>query len=419
MSEEKYSYKLPDETLPGISFKDHAADLLQFKEFIDNLGITTHNTRIDRYARYFHELAEGTAIDEKRIFKNVNDVRFQSPLDWHLYLLREAHELMWILRGLKKHVPIGVEPKLEKIVSGSDFAALDKNTESRDTQFELRIASYFCQSGCTVDLATDTDIIAITDKHAYFVECKRIAGIRNLKDNLVKAKDQILLRMPKKYEGRHANGIIAADVTKLAFLHNGLTMGQTPDHARDIIQSKLKEIARKASTLQIFTGRPDIIECLLQIHIPSVVMFPSATTTRFSSYSIHNKKLDRKSSSAIREFYNISQAGSISDDREIPSKQLKHRKFIDVPAGSSYSLEQDLITKILSGTTTQNFVPETIVASLKMDDIIHEFTVSDLNTVMRRLAPDRVRKFAENESPNRIELILEMFARRYPYEKES
>jgi hypothetical protein len=416
MLDDGSSYKLPEETLPAISFKDHAADLRLFKEFVDNLGIKTHNTRIARYAQYFDDLKDGKIIDEKKIFKNINDARFQSALDWQLYLLREVHELMWILRGLKKHVPKGIESKIEKIVSGSDFAALDKNTESRDTQFELRIASYFCQSGCAVDLSTDTDIIALTNKHAFFVECKRIAGIRNLKDNLVKAKNQILLRMPKKYEDRRACGVIAVDATKLGFLHNGLTMGLTTDHARDIIQSKLKMIGEKVSALPIFTGRPDIVECLLQIHIPSVFVYPPATTTRFSSYSLHNQKFDRKSRSAISELYAIYQAGRIVDEREISSEQIKYRNSIDVPAGTNFSLEQDLITKILSKATNQDYAPESIVASLKMNDVVHEFTVMDLEMVIGRFTPDQVHQLATNESTDRLELILKMFMQRYPYE---
>ncbi|MFL1495327.1 hypothetical protein [Pseudomonas antarctica] len=416
MTEEERYYKLPEKTLPAISSHDHASDLLQFKEFVDNLGIKTHNTRISRYTQYFLQLAEGKVIDEKKIFKNVNDARFQSPLDWQLYLLREAHELMWILRGLKKHVPKGIEGKIEKIISGSDFAALDKNTESRDTQFELRIASYFCQSGCAVDISTDTDIIAITDKHAFFVECKRIAGGRNLKDNLVKARDQIVLRMPKRHEDKHAFGVIAADVTKLGFSLNGLTMGLTPEHARDIIQGKLKEIRKTASALPIFTGRPDIVECILQIHIPSVIVYPPMTTTRFSSCSLHDKKPDRKSRSAIAELHSIAQASGIIDEREIPAKKLKYRKLLEISAGTDFFLEQDLITAVLSNANNDTHTSESVVAKMKMNNVIHEFSVMELRIVMGGFTSDQLCHLASSESSERLELVLRMFMQRYPYE---
>ncbi|AZD85302.1 hypothetical protein C4K14_2478 [Pseudomonas chlororaphis subsp. aureofaciens] len=413
--EEGSLYGLPDHTLPAISFRDHADDLRRFEKFAEELGVKTHNTRISRYTQYFDDLTDGKVIDERKIFKNVSDARFQSPLDWQLYLLREVHELMWILRGLKEHAPSGIEAKIEKIVSGSDFAALDKNTESRDTQFELRVASYFCQSGCTVDLSTETDIIALTDKHAFFVECKRIAGIRNLKDNLIKAKEQIICRMPKKYESRRAYGIIAADVTKLGFSHNGLTMSMTPDHARDIIQDKLKSIGEKVLALPIFSGRRDIIECLLQIHIPSVVMHPPTTSTRFSSYALRNYKVDKKSVLAINEFYKISQAGQIADKREIPSEKLEYREYIDVPEGTEFSMEREPVTSILLGTKVDDLNLESIVGSIKMNGILHEFTAMELQMVMRRFKSDKIKYFANNES-ERVEILLQMFAQRYPYQ---
>jgi hypothetical protein len=175
-------------------------------------------------------------------------------------------------------------------------------------------------------------------------------------------------------------------------------------------------IGEKVSALPIFTGRPDIVECLLQIHIPSVFVYPPATTTRFSSYSLHNQKFDRKSRSAISELYAIYQAGRIVDEREISSEQIKYRNSIDVPAGTNFSLEQDLITKILSKATNQDYAPESIVASLKMNDVVHEFTVMDLEMVIGRFTPDQVHQLATNESTDRLELILKMFMQRYPYE---
>jgi len=157
-----------------LRLSDHVADLIEIQEFLESRGIQTHNTRIDRYKRYLEQAAG--PINEALIFKNISDARFQSDIDWMLYVLREAHELMWILKGLKVNIPEGVDEKLRKIVSGSDFASLDTNTESRNIQFELRVASYFCQAGCEVDMSTGTDVIAITQEHAFYVECKKISG---------------------------------------------------------------------------------------------------------------------------------------------------------------------------------------------------------------------------------------------------
>ncbi|NTZ70142.1 hypothetical protein FCI59_02280 [Pseudomonas protegens] len=417
MQEEQAFYRLPEESLPGISYKEHAEDLWGFRALIDSLGIKTHNTRISRYVQYFDEVASGGDINEQKIFKNVKDARFSSPLDWQLYLLREAHELMWIFRGLKKHAPKGIENKLEQLVRGSDFAALDTNTEPRDTQFELRVASYFCQAGSMVDVSTDTDVIAIGEDHAYIIECKRIAGIRNLRDNLMKAREQIALRIPRTLEGRRAFGVIAADVTKLGFLHNGLTMGMTADHTKDIIQKKLLLIAQQVEKLKIFNGCPEVVECWLQIHMPAIIMHPPATITRFSSFSASNPKADRRSRRAIKELHFITQVVRSVDDREIKPKKLKLRSSIEVPAGTEFYLERELVNTVLSGEKFEGYSQEKVIASMKANGVTHEFTVIELEIVMGRFTSEQILKLLASDGQERIELILQMFAQRYPYEE--
>jgi len=243
MDAESKVYELPTQTVPGINLSDHVADLLEIQSFFLCRGINTANTRIERYSKYLIECAEGSSTSESLIFKNSLDARFQSRIDWIMYVLREVHELMWILRGLKQHIPIGLDDKLRAIVSGSDFAALDKNSHSRNVQFELRIASYFCQSGCEVDLTTDTDVIAASSEFGFYVECKRVASANQLAGRLEKGAKQLSKRMPSEYKKLRTVGIVAADVTAVAYPHNGLTWAETEEHSRDIIRSKLDHIA--------------------------------------------------------------------------------------------------------------------------------------------------------------------------------
>lgn len=96
-------------------------------------------------------------------------------LDRWLYVLREVHELTWIGEGLRVCDVTGLEDKLRLVVGGADFAALDRNTASRDTQYELRIAAYLGRAGFRVRLDTLTDIVATRRRTTYHIECKRIA----------------------------------------------------------------------------------------------------------------------------------------------------------------------------------------------------------------------------------------------------
>src|SRR5674476_219800 len=173
MEDESKSYRLPTRSLPGLNLSDHIADLVEIKEFLNGRGIQTKNTRIERYIKYLTEAISEGPKNESLVFKNLVDERFKSSIDWFLYVLREVHELMWILRDLKMHIPAGLDGRLRVLVSGSDFAALDTNPNCRNVQFELRIASYFCQAGCKDDLTTNTDIIAFSEEYAFYVECKR------------------------------------------------------------------------------------------------------------------------------------------------------------------------------------------------------------------------------------------------------
>jgi hypothetical protein len=300
------SYDVPTETIPSLDLSHHLHDIIEIRTFFESRGIKTTNTRIERYGSYLEQLQSGGAesVDVEKIFKNAAGQPFRNPADCQLYVLREIHELMWILKGLKAHVPLGADEKLKVIVGGRDFAALDGDSLSRNTQFELRIASYFCQSGCEVDISTDTDIIARTDRYAFFVECKRISSKNKLRARLSQARGQLDRRMPRKGGTQRPFGCIAVDVTKIAFTHNGLTWGLTNEHSRDVIQDNLVEIAAKNKHLMSFTSCPTLFCYWLQIHIPTLIMqpLPGAVTTRFSSYHIWRSSLSGKDAKARAAF---------------------------------------------------------------------------------------------------------------------
>lgn len=128
----------------------------------------------------------------------------------------------------------------------------DADSKSRNTQFELRIASYFCQAGCDVDLSTETDVISLSDDVAFYLECKRVGSTHQLAKRPSEAKNQLRRRIPRKNGTRVIYGCVAVDVTKCAFAHNGLTFAVTNEHSRDVIQKKLMEIVNSSHGLPLF-----------------------------------------------------------------------------------------------------------------------------------------------------------------------
>jgi hypothetical protein len=417
MEDDAKAYSLPTESIPGLKYSDHMADLVEIKAFLESRGISTKNTRIERYIQYISEVMSQRPKNESLIFKNSLDERFKSGIDWRLYVLREVHELMWILRGLKVHIPAGLDSKLELLVIGSDFAALDSNPHGRNTQFELRIASYFCQAGWIVDLSTDADVIALHDEFAFFVECKRVGSMSQLQRRLAEGVKQLKRKMPRNYQNRIAFGSVAADVTKVAFSHNGLTWALTPEHSKDINQNKLKSIADILTRMPMFSGGHSIIRYWLQIHIPCLVTHPPATITRFSNYYIENLEAGKKTWPALKLLRDLDTVPNKRDERETPARKLIPRTMLKLPAGSTFRVvEQNILRELIETGHITGKQEGDIIAELEFNGIKHEFTLYDLQITVASTSKSDMESMAKNEIKSGLQLVLEMYMRRYPYE---
>jgi hypothetical protein len=410
------TYSLPTETLPTLDICHHLRDLRLFQEFLRGRGIQTEGTRIDRYIEYLQQVIAGERFDAAEVFKNVRDSPLQSPLDWQLYILREVHELMWILKGLERHVPAGIDKHLSSIVGGRDFAALDTDSQSRNGQFELRIASYFCQAGCDVDLSSATDIVARTRRTAFYVECKRVTSEIQLQKRLSEARKQLQSRIPPGGGSRETVGIIAADVTKIAFPQNGLTMGMTNEHSREVVQDKLVAVTQRAQTAPLFLGCKRLINCWFQIHIPSLILYPATPLSRFSSYHLLREGLSRKQSRAVQTFQVMFESAS-EDARTTPPRPLKHRKRIEVPAGTQFGFETDIFDALMTEGRVADENLERKVGSLTLGKTTHEFRVFDLVSIGGGQNRNWREDLGEDPVRARLELLMRMYANRFPFEE--
>jgi len=416
LPDESKAYELPTHTLPGLNITDHLADIEELKDFCEKRGIQTKNTRIDRYCKYLNEVAKEGVKDDSQVFPNWENGPFLAGVDRCLYVLREIHELAWIARGLQKRMPSGINDKLKIIVSGSDFAIQDSNTQSRNVQFELRIASYFCQLGYEVNLETTTDIIAFVEDIAFFVECKRVASKMQIQRRLTEAVKQLRLKMPSFYGKRVAYGCIALDVTKVAFPHNGLTWAQTPEHSKDVIQAKLIKIGDGIFTEPIFRSFPNLLQFWLQIHIPSLVLHPPMTTTRFSSYFLQRERISRSALQALNVFRNVFEQASLPDPRTTPPKLLKGRIFLQIPAGANCLFPDDTLVDYFKTGQLSEMHSEKVIAELTINGQKHPFFFSDLKMLVA--SDPNTRQELETSEPIQaaIGMVVKMFAQRYPYE---
>ena len=417
MNATEHSYPLPKETLPTLSLAYHLDDLFQVREFFHLHGVQTKNTRIDRYVQYLQNECNGDSCDPSRIFKNSPTDFFYQPIDWFLYVLREIHELVWIHKGMKSRPPNGLEEKLRAIVAGRDFAALDADSRSRDTQFELRIASYFCQMGCDVDVSQRTDITVSFDEFDLYIECKRIGSATQLEKRLSLARKQLREKLTQRTARRMAMGCIAADVTKVAFTQNGITIGVTGDHSRDMIFQKLKKIRTDIDKPSLFRDCQWLLVYWLQIHIPALVLNPQTPITRFSSIHIEKPGVACKEKRALKRFHEIFEgATNTKDERVTPSQRLRIRTRLEVPAGTTFRICDDVITKYLADGATGNQAESEVVGELTLNGVKYEFLLFELKSLPAKyLKVWRVR-YSYDTPEAHLHLLLELYMRRFPYE---
>jgi len=415
MLDETKSYSLPLQTLPSLDLQHHIDDLLEIQDFIEKRGIKTVNTRIERYIEFLRQASINQSINPSDIFKHSTTSPFRHSTDWMLYVLREVHELMWILKGIKKRVPLGIDDKLKMIVSGRDFAVLDTNSNSRNTQFELRIASYFCQAGYDVDISTETDIIATSKRQAFYIECKRVGSEKQLEKRLSEAKRQLSRRIPPQSGKLTIVGCIAADVTKVAFSHNGLTFGMVNEHSRDAIREKLINISNVVRKMSLFHDCPSLLNYWLQIHIPSLIVYPPTVFTRFSSYHIFRNSMNRQERKAIKVFRNIFESASQGDIRESPAQTLTPRTTVSFPAGTIYGIKKEIIEKFLKEGKAAKIDINEEVARLTINDKTYTFSFWDFTMVIPMLSNGWQEIIAEDPKAQ-LEMIAIMYAQCLPYE---
>lgn len=414
-------YALPTETLPGETLAAALARLTRFEALCHAHGVTTGGTRVERYSRYLAwRAADDSPLEtlDRGIFVDGPDSPVQHGLDRFLYVLRETHELAWIGEGLRGLDIPGLDAKLGVLTSGADFAALDRNVLSRNTQYELRVASYFARAGYDVDLSGLTDIVAVGAGRTIHVECKRIGSAKQLSKRIKEAVAQLRARMPRSTSTHGHFGLVAADVTKVAFTRNGLTMAVTPEHARDIIQEKLKLIGRQLD-------RPGggamvakrILGLWLQIHIPSLVTTPPMPTTRFSSYFIPNSQPTLRAEGAEKAlWFELSNVKTENDD-DTPAEPLQPRAGVRIPVGTQVSWDEDLLAGLQQGGPFPDLPDEHVVMSVAPpgSDAFEDFSFLDLRFLLAPMSPEDRRAALADEEQARTFLLGGLLSRRHPY----
>jgi hypothetical protein len=413
------TYRLPQETLAGHSNAVLLGRLRRFEEWSAALGVATQGTRIDRYARYLEWVPRSKGELDSGIFIDPPENPIRHGLDRLLYVLREVHELTWISEGLRDRSIPDLERKLTKVVKGTDFAALDRNTESRNTQFELRIASHFARAGYHITLDNLTDIVATRRRTTYHLECKRVASEKQLGRRIKEATDQLRGRIPRSTLWRGHHGLVAVDVTKVAFTHNGLIWGQTPDHTRDLLQEKLKAIAH-ALEMQSSVFEEPAIALWMQIHIACLVVQPPQPITRFSSCYVPNFTLGFRSLMAARRIWTQIRSINTNDPGDEKPRSLEPRRRLSIPPGTVFRFGENFLSSIMSnGGKLPDLPDEQVVLSVKQPnsdaEAWEDFSFYEMKLLFAQLSEHERKTLATSPEHAHSVLLPRLLCARYPY----
>jgi hypothetical protein len=77
--DQRKSYALPLETMPGLDLSHHVEDLVEVQEFLEVGGIWTKNSSIERYIDYLRHVTVEDSVEAEKIFKNSADGPFENP----------------------------------------------------------------------------------------------------------------------------------------------------------------------------------------------------------------------------------------------------------------------------------------------------------------------------------------------------
>jgi hypothetical protein len=221
-------------------------NILHFRDelisFLTSIGLSYPPS--NRFEESFKEV-------ERALENEVNKSRDFSKEAHMRHALAELTELKFILKSIQKmNISENIlKEKFKIILSGErpvNKKSMSLNDESRNTVFELAMASYIQEKGLSTQYEVGNDIYLETDGSRIGIECKRINGDprKSLKHLLRKAHKQLLRRK------EHIDfGVIAINVDTAFFSEGKMLVSVDGKSASEGFYSMLKEFISKNGDL--------------------------------------------------------------------------------------------------------------------------------------------------------------------------
>lgn len=206
-----------------VSLDSLSQDYARATAWLETMGVGIAPTRLQRYSRALDEVQKAIR----------SGAPFSQPVRVYYSTLAEIAELCRIVEGCQRLPRTSqLETRLAQIRQGADSATDEvtpkgvRNSQPRDTGFELVTASLFAKGGLNTLLPDVGDVEFVAADKLIFAECKRIASIDRLEANIDKAFDQINV---KRKATPDALGMVFVDVSP--FFNENVSAWAVPDEA--------------------------------------------------------------------------------------------------------------------------------------------------------------------------------------------
>jgi plasmid stabilization system protein ParE len=248
------------------NYRDLSDDYQAAYDWFESFGFSVAVSRLRRYKTCIDELAEHYRQG------SLNTAAFKRNFDHHVNALSEATEIMRIRRGLANLYSCGLKEKLKKVLSGNDGRPSPSDFDpSRDTAFELLLASRCQRVGLQVEIGEEADLIVLFDGTQMFVECKRLKSAGNVRKRIKDALRQLHRRYKSASDPLAARGILALSITDLANPEHGLMTGYSPEDVAEKLQRHLDAFIRRQQSLWHYTQDERTIGTFVELSAPSVI----------------------------------------------------------------------------------------------------------------------------------------------------
>jgi len=139
--------------------------------------------------------------------------------------------------------------------------------------------------------------------------------------------------------------------------------------------------------------------------------------TRFSSYHIFRENLNKKEARAVEALQAIFEAASRFDDRSHPPQPLVRKHRFEIPAGSVFSFDEDVLRELFEEGCAKERGQSQSIGSITMDGRTHEFSFFDLVLIGGTQTRDWRRDLGQDPVQARLELLMRMYSLRHRFEE--